>query len=271
MNKHVVLLLISVCLVLSGCGDRKDTSSSGAGTDTELSRAENILTTESGGLVYVVYDETVNVGDVVRFKYAVRNAAEENQSGTLHWDDNSSSRVRGNGLLRHVYRAPGTYKIAIQTDGSEKVVVGAILVIDNEAGFVDGDQCRISSVVLFPGEGEISQNTMLRAIVDFEVNDISLSPLFSPIALRGVLTYKGFDNSRGFVDVFGLFHSHSEISRKAIDKGQGVVLFDLKELDTRVVNISIAAIVIDISRNGSAAGPTGACEYSERLKIKVNM
>ncbi len=171
MNKYIAVLLISVCVVLTGCGSKGDTSSGGASAD--LSRTENSVTTDSGATIFLDYDQVVSVNDVVNVNYAVRNTAGVDHPGTLHWGDYSADRVRSNGSLNHIYRSPGTYQIAIQQDGEEKAVVGSITV---QSFTQEKGDCKILSFEFFPSSGTISRASGLHAIVDYEVSTVSLSP-----------------------------------------------------------------------------------------------
>lgn len=200
VNKRLCVFSISILLVLAGCGDRADTSS---GSGAEIPSEENTITTDSGGLIEVVHDDEAAVNSIIRLRYVVRDSVGEDQSGTLFWDDNSSSRVRGSGLINHIYRAPGTYRIAIQPDGEEKLVVGAITVLPSA-------NCRplvipsFTSVTGFPGStpnpfriekvGDcnefVSANGSGAAQAQFTTSSLSNA---SEIRLRGAPTSSGED------------------------------------------------------------------------------
>jgi len=124
VKKHYHAALLVVVLMLAGCGDSNDTSSGGDSAD--VSENDDGVATDSGGVILAVSEDKALTNDVINLRYTVRNAAGEDQAGTLFWDDNSSSRVSGNGTLNHIYRAPGTYRIAIEPDGEERMIVATI-------------------------------------------------------------------------------------------------------------------------------------------------
>ncbi len=243
MNKCMAVLLILVCVVATGCGNKGDTSTGGASAD--LSRSENTITNDRGGLIYVVYDEKVFVDDVARVKYAVRNSAGEDQPGTLHWGDNSSSRVRGNGLLKHIYRTPGTYTIAIQPDDEKKLVVASVIVEIKQKslpifspggvnlvpdGRVTIPNCEIIDVAFMPASGTVSkQNSALRAVikivVDPDLGDGVIGVGLGNSGLGGLRLIGRISNDENdsiFVD------PSPNAILVARGEGQGILSFDLR-------------------------------------------
>jgi len=117
---------MSAILIIAGCSNG-DTSTGGGGAD--IPDTGGSVVTDSGSLLQVEVEDRATVDDVVNLRYTVRNSEGEDQPGTLFWNDNSSSRVRGSGSLKHIYRAAGTYNIAIQPDGEKKQIVGTITVL----------------------------------------------------------------------------------------------------------------------------------------------
>ena len=126
MKKLIALLLTSVVLVVAGCGNN-NSSSTGASSGVSLARGENTVVTSTGGMVHVVFDDRGIAGSPIRIKVTLREpgANPGEGTGTLNWGDNTTDRVRDDNtvVVKHIYPLPGTYTLAIQPDGADKVVV----------------------------------------------------------------------------------------------------------------------------------------------------
>jgi len=116
-------------VLLVGCENSKQSSSSGATQEGELSLIENYLPEGSGELVNVAYDVQNTVGAVVTVNVRLRDANNNPTSGTLYWGDSDESQVFDNMNTSHIYHTANTYTLAVQPDGGNRVDVGEIVII----------------------------------------------------------------------------------------------------------------------------------------------
>ncbi len=126
MNKYTVVFLVFVGIGLTGCGNKNSTSSGGASASS--STVAEIGATDSGGTVQIKFKDNAFIGESVTVEYTVKGQTGELLAGTMHWDDGSDDRVRGNGVIEHTYTSTGTYNIAFQADKELKKAVGTITV-----------------------------------------------------------------------------------------------------------------------------------------------
>jgi len=128
MRNFIYSLLISTALLLAGCGNSKQSSSSGA-AQGEGSLAEKSMSNDPGKLVSVAHDGQGIVGTVVTVRVTLQDASNNPIPGTLYWGDFSSSRVFGDALTSHIYHTAKTYTIAVKPDGGNRVDVGKITIV----------------------------------------------------------------------------------------------------------------------------------------------
>ena len=81
-------------------------------------------------MIYVQYDESGTVGEAILVKFREEGVMPGESTGTLHWGDNSATRVRDGSTFRHVYKSSGIYQIALQTDLGSKIVVAQVTIED---------------------------------------------------------------------------------------------------------------------------------------------
>jgi len=62
----------------------------------------------------------------MEIKFRESGVAPGESTGTLHWGDNSATRVRDGQLVRHIFKQAGIYTVALQPDEGEKVAIGKI-------------------------------------------------------------------------------------------------------------------------------------------------
>ena len=81
----------------------------------------------SGSQINMIYDEPVVAGQPHTFYFQLRpqGATPGETTGTVHWGDNSSSRIRDDHTMAipHTWASEGAYDIAVQIDGEAKAVV----------------------------------------------------------------------------------------------------------------------------------------------------
>ena len=115
--------------LLAGCGDRSVTST---GTGVSLSRAE-IIELDSGAVIHITYTKTGQQGEPQAFVFQLRaeGAQPGATTGTVHWGDFTDTRIRDdhNVTVYHTYHSAGEYRIAVELDGQEKVVVATVSIL----------------------------------------------------------------------------------------------------------------------------------------------
>ena len=133
--KSLTIIFFSLLtLTLSACSD--------GDSSTQDSSADVIVTTESGAVVSFASDE-ITAGEVAELIYDLGG---DEFTATIHWDDGTTSRVRGSGAARHGYDVAGTYSVAIQVDGFDGERIGDIEVIpdfNSDVVIVDDTKSRI--------------------------------------------------------------------------------------------------------------------------------
>ncbi len=231
MKKFSYVLLVSIILILAGCSDDSDTSTGGDSAD--VTENGGAIITNEGGLLLVEVEDQATAGSTINLRYILRDAAGLDQPGTLFWNDNTSSRIRGTGSINHIYREPGTYRIAIQPDGGERVVVGSVVVVpaedfmilvgDWEATFdvVDADpsvarpsfSIRINSdgsinlrnVQIFSSTNGVELISCDGRIISFELKQDGFSRLETDINMRCAAAWIAkYDNNTGRITGFAL-------------------------------------------------------------------
>ncbi len=137
-------ILLSVIMLSSGCGGNGDTST-GTGSTLALSDVENSITTGSGEFIQLTFKSTGQPGEAIQISYLIRDADGNLISGTIFWEDGSTSRIRGGGIVSHIYQNLGSYRIAVQLDGGDKNVAGTITITPANAPEGQNNQTAGSS------------------------------------------------------------------------------------------------------------------------------
>ena len=145
MIRIFCIVVLSASVFIAGCGNQGNTSS-GGGTGAMLSSAENSLATGTGGVIHVTYDDKGTVGEAIsiRVKFREQGIAPGASTGTLHWGDITDDRVRDGMTVQHIYSTAGTYKIALHSDGGEKVVVATMVIEEAIASRQQPTSCTTS-------------------------------------------------------------------------------------------------------------------------------
>ena len=107
---------LTFIFTLAACG--------GGNSSSDNSEDATTAVTAEGAIVTIANTE-LTVGDAASVTY---NLGIEEITGTIHWDDGHTSRVRGSGVVRHGYNIAGSYSIGLQLDGGESSRVGVIVV-----------------------------------------------------------------------------------------------------------------------------------------------
>lgn len=119
---YTLLLTFALSITIAACSD-------GDSSTDESASAETTVTTESG--VTVSFDTNeVTVDEIFELFY---DLGSDELTGTIRWGDNTETRVRGSGNVRHIYRGDGEVSISIQVDGGESELVGIIYVYSAES------------------------------------------------------------------------------------------------------------------------------------------
>jgi hypothetical protein len=204
--------------MLAAC-DKHSTTSSGSGGVAEVQLAREVSVTVAPSLgafpklhiVYVNYEERGVVGTPIKIEIKMRRqlnitadplspfpvdeSAPGSITGTIHWGDGSSERVRDGMKTSHSYAAEGVYTFAIQIDGEEKVSIGPVFILqpgvsrevpfNRLGGFLENDfgsgdeapngldlltgfACRVAGAVV-PGDGTLSSSVIPGQIVELRL------------------------------------------------------------------------------------------------------
>ena len=134
MNRKISNCLVVLAVVLSGCGGKNHTSSGGADA-ASFSQAENTIQTETGGVIYTSYSDRGMAGEAItlHIKFREKGVVPGKSTGTLHWGDFTEDRVRDGISINHKYRSAGTYTVALQPDGGQKLVVATIVISESDS------------------------------------------------------------------------------------------------------------------------------------------
>ena len=120
------LLAFALGVFLVGCSNQTSITSSGSGNTNTLNKTESVESV-SGSQINMIYDEPVVAGQPHTFYFQLRpqGATPGETTGTVHWGDNSSSRIRDDHTMAipHTWASEGAYDIAVQIDGEAKAVV----------------------------------------------------------------------------------------------------------------------------------------------------
>lgn len=128
-------LLISIFITACGGGDSSsDDSQSDATASTD--------TTTNNGVTTTFSRTSAQVGDEISITFAIDSAG---IAGTIHWRDNSTDRISGNGVASHTYSEAGSYSINIVLD--------------------DGTLIRLGTVIINPAENSMSSSTAVNPTV----------------------------------------------------------------------------------------------------------
>lgn len=114
------LLILYIALTLSACG--------GGNSSSENSSDESTMVTEDGAIVTIQSTELI-AGDAASVTY---NLGSEEITGTIHWGDGHTTRIRGSGTVRHGYDIASSYLVGLQIDGGESSRIGVIIVSEPE-------------------------------------------------------------------------------------------------------------------------------------------
>ena len=116
MRKIFKFIFVSLfVLSIAACG--------GSDSSTEESATETV-TTPNGATVTLASDEAT-VDEVFEIFF---NLGGDQLTGTIFWGDNTTTRVRGSGTVRHIYRSANVFTIAIQVDGQTAEAVAIVTV-----------------------------------------------------------------------------------------------------------------------------------------------
>lgn len=116
MKKSFKFIFVSLLVLsIAACG--------GSDSSTEESAAETVIT-PNGATVTLASDEAT-VDEVFEIFF---NLGGDQLTGTIFWGDNTTTRVRGSGTVRHIYRSANTFTVAIQVDGQAAEAVATVAV-----------------------------------------------------------------------------------------------------------------------------------------------
>jgi len=108
------VLFFPLLLIACSDGDSSSENSSDAST----------MVTEDGAIVTIESTE-LTAGDAASVTY---NLGSEEITGTIHWGDGHTTRIRGSGTVRHGYDIASSYLVGLQVDGGESSRIGVIVV-----------------------------------------------------------------------------------------------------------------------------------------------
>lgn len=134
-------------MIIAGCSDNNSTSVTGGGVGVDLAAQVSEVTTACGATgetrIHVTMQTRGTVGDaiLVELRFRVGGNQPGQGLGTLHWGDNTDSRVRDTVRAYHRYNAAGTYTLAFQPDGCEKVVIGSVVITSAATDSVNSTSC----------------------------------------------------------------------------------------------------------------------------------
>ena len=145
-----------MAVTLAACSD--------SDSSTEDSSAELTVTGESGATATFSTKEAT-VDEVFEFFYDLGG---DEFTGTIHWGDNTTTRVRGSGKARHIYRSDGERSIAIQIDGGDTLQLATIRIVippesvdsqsDNSGGTISSVQLPTTITRQFPSSTACDPN-----------------------------------------------------------------------------------------------------------------
>jgi hypothetical protein len=122
LSRYRILIPFLFLIFLTACGD-SDSSSENSSTDSIVSDAGTIT----------VSQRTVETGSAFTLNYSLGSTASKQTRakdlvGTVHWGDNTTDRISGEGQIQHTYTTAGTFSINIQVDSGTLIRLGDITV-----------------------------------------------------------------------------------------------------------------------------------------------
>ncbi len=162
MKKLFSLSIILLMGLLVACGN-SNTSSENARSASETSETGAVLTTN-------FESAEVDAKGILSIEYTITSPNGEELAGTIHWGDNTTSRIKGAAEARHRYRSSGTYRVNVQLDDGSVFRLGQI------RSTVDSSTGSGTKVFRERDSFSISGNNFLQAVPNqtlrFDASDI---------------------------------------------------------------------------------------------------